>query len=156
MIISKSTWEKLTDLWNISEIASTVSRALASLYIVKTGLHRTEIDIKTVSYNIEKCREVLERILTELELYMNKKAPETELVTLVINAYGDVDTNKILRHVRMAINGIEKVIEALSEETLNMKLFKDADVVKLEDLLKRLSDVVSKKVEQMANEIYAF
>ena len=156
MIISRSSWERLVELWDISEIANTISKALASLYMIKIGLREPEVDVKILLHNIEKCRSILGKLLIDLDLYISSKAPETALVTLLINAYGDTNVKKIREHLNRAIHGLEKLIKVLAYEPLDISVFKDRDVIELENLLRKLSDTLSRRVEQMASEIYAF
>jgi len=53
MAFSRSNWERLVELWNLSELASIVSRALASLYMFKMGIYEPEINLRLL-HNIEK------------------------------------------------------------------------------------------------------
>jgi hypothetical protein len=110
MVISRSNWERLVELWDISEIASTISRALASIYMVKTGLREPEVNVKMLIRSIKKCRVVLRKLLEDLDLYISDKAPETELVTLLINAFGDTDVEKIRGYLNRALQGLENLL----------------------------------------------
>jgi len=156
MVISRSGWERLVELWDISEVASTISKTLISLYMIKAGLQEPEINVEVLIRSIEKCRNILKKLLADLELYMNNEAPETELVTLLIDAYGDVNVEKIRDHLSRAIQGLEKLIKAFSCKPLDMGILKDRDVIELENTLRRISNTLSRKVERMASEIYAF
>jgi len=156
MVISRSSWEKLVELWDISEIVSTISRALASLYMVKAGLRKPEVNVEMLKRSIEECEVILRKLHEDLDLYMSGIAPETELVTLLINAFGNTDVEKIRRHLNRALQGLEKLVKAIAYEPLDTSILDDKDVVELEDVLRRISDTLSKKVEQMASEIYAF
>mgnify|MGYP000619073089 CR=1 FL=1 len=155
MAISRSDWEKLTELWDISEIASTVSRILASLYMLKMGVHKTKISTKLLR-EIEKCRKLLNKIIEDLELHAYDKAPETILVTLLINAYGHIDTEKIRDNLLSADQGLSKLEKTIRQKTINEKVLKDKDILQLENILRKLSDALTSKAAQIASEIYAF
>jgi len=156
MITSRNSWERLVELWDISEVASVVSKALASLYILKVGTYESDLDLVTISSNIKECEKILKKFSEDLELYMSNKAPETVLVTILINSFGDVDVEKIKEHLSKAIKGEGKLNKILSEKPIDKKALEDGDLVELERVLGKLSDTLSRKVEQMANEIYAF
>ena len=156
MAVLRGGWERLVELWDLSELASIVSRALASLYMVEAGLREHEIDVERLARSIRECGRVLERLLEDLESYVDGRAPETELVTLLVEAYGDTDVRRVRGRLERAIRGIEKLARVLSRGSLDKSLLGDKDVAELEDLLRRLSDALSKKVERMAGEIYAF
>lgn len=151
-----SGWGRLGELWDISEVAGAISKALMSLYMLKAGLQEPEVDVKMLMCSVEKCEGILKRLLADLESYMNDEAPETELVTLLIHAYGDVNVERIRDHLNRAIQGLEKLIKALSRKPLDVSVLKDRDVIELEDMLRRLSSRLSREVERMASEIYAF
>ena len=155
MAVSRSNWEKLVELWDLSELASIVSRALASLYMLKMGVYEPKINLRLL-HDIEKCREILERALKDLELYINGKAPETILVTLLINAYGRVDAEDIKNHLLNAVQGLNKLDEMKKYEILDKSVLDDEDVLELEDALKGLSDALSRKTGQLASEVYTF
>ncbi|MCS7374847.1 MAG: hypothetical protein NDF56_07705 [archaeon GB-1845-036] len=154
MAISRSDWEKLTELWDISEIASTVSRILASLYMLKMGVHKPEISTKLL-LEIEKCRKLLRKIIEDLELHAHDKAPETILVTLLINAYGQIDTRKIENNLLSANQGLSKLEKIIKQKTINEDRLKDKDILQLENMLRKLSDALNSKAAQIASEIYA-
>lgn len=156
MAISRGGWEKLAELWDISGIANTISRALISIYVIRAGLREPEVDVKTLMRSIEVCGSILRKLLEDLDLYISGNAPETELVTLLINTYGNTDAEKIRNHLSRAIQGLEKLVKALSCKSLGTGALEDKDVIELENILKILSDALSRKVEQMASEIYAF
>ena len=156
MITSRSSWEKLVELWDISEVASVVSKALASLYMLKVSTCESDLDLNTISSNVKECEKVLKKFSEDLELYMDNKASETVLVTILIDSFGDVDVEKIKEHLSKAIKGVGKLNKILSEKPIDRKALEDGDLVELERVLSKLSDTLSKKVERMANEIYAF
>lgn len=156
MVISRSNWERLVELWDISEVASTISKTLISLYMIKAGLHEPEVDVKVLIHGIKKCRNILMKVLTDLELYINNEAPETELTTLLIEAYGDVNVEKIRDHLGRAIQGLDKLIKTFSRKPPDTDILKDRDVIELENILRKLSDTLSRKVGRMASEIYTF
>jgi len=155
MAISSSDWERLVELWDLSELVSIVSRALASLYMLKMGVYEHKINMRLL-HDIEKCRRILERALKDLELYINGKAPETMLVTLLINAYGRVDAENIKNHLLNALQGLNKLDKMRKREIIDRSALEDKNVLELEDVLRRLSDTLSRKAEQLASEIYAF
>ena len=100
-------------------------------------------------------REILERALKDLELYIDGKASETILVTLLINAYGRVDAEDIKNHLLNAIQGLNKLNE-MRNEILDKSVLDDKNILELEDLLKGLSDTLSRKIGQLASEVYTF
>ena len=155
MAISRSDWDKLVELWDVSEIASIISRALTSLYMLKMGVYEPEVNTRLLQ-SIQRCESILGRVLGDLELYINGRAPETMLVTLLIDAYGDVDAEKIKDSLLRAIQGLNKLVEMLKRGVIDEHILEDEDVLELESVLSRLSDALSKRVGQIASEIYAF
>ena len=157
MVVLRGGWERLVELWDLSGLASIVSRALTSLYMIEAGLPGRGIDVERLARNIKECKRVLERLLEDLESYAGGGAPETELVTLLVEAYGDTDVGRLRKRLERAIRGAEKLAGMLSEGLQEGgSVLGDRDVAELEELLRRLSDVLGKKVERMAGEIYAF
>lgn len=132
MITSRNSWERLVELWDISEVASVVSKALASLYMLKVGTYESDLDLVTISSNIKECEKILKKFSEDLELYMSNKAPETVLVTILINSFGDVDVEKIKEHLSKAIKGEGKLNKILSEKPIDKKALEDGDLVELE------------------------
>jgi len=155
MAISRSDWDRLVELWDVSEIASIISRALTSLYMLKMGVHEPEVNTRLLQ-SIQKCEDILGRVLRDLELYINRRAPETMLITLLIDAYGYVDVEKIKDSLLKAIQGLSKLVEMLKREAIDERALKDEDILELESVLRRLSDALSKRIGQIASEIYAF
>ena len=155
MAISRSDWDRLVELWDVSEIASIISRALTSLYMLKMGVHEPEVNTRLLQ-SIQKCEGILGRVLRDLELYINRRAPETMLITLLIDAYGYVDVEKIKDSLLKAIQGLSKLVEMLKREVIDERALKDEDILELESVLRRLSDALSKRIGQIASEIYAF
>ena len=146
---------RLVELWNVSEIASTISKALTSLYILKMDVYEPKINTRLLQ-NIGRCEDILSKILRDIELYIDGRTPETVLVTLLIDAYGDVNIEKIRNSLLRAIQGLNKLVEMLKRGVIDECVLKDKDVLELEDVLKRLSDALSKRVGQIASEIYTF
>lgn len=155
MAISRSDWDRLVELWDVSEIASIISRALTSLYMLKMGVHEPEVNTRLLQ-SIQRCEGILGRVLRDLELYINRRAPETMLITLLIDAYGYVDVEKIKDSLLKAIQGLSKLVEMLKREVIDERALKDEDILELESVLRRLSDALSKRIGQIASEIYAF
>ena len=155
MAISRSDWDRLVELWDVSEIASIISRALTSLYMLKMGVHEPEVNTRLLQ-SIQRCEGILGRVLRDLELYINRRAPETMLITLLIDAYGYVDVEKIKDSLLKAIQGLSKLVEMLKREAIDERALKDEDILELESVLRRLSDALSKRIGQIASEIYAF
>ena len=155
MAISRSDWDRLVELWDVSEIASIISRALTSLYMLEMGVCEPEVNTRLLQ-SIQRCESILGRVLRDLELYINGRAPETMLVTLLIDAYGDVDVEKIKDSLLRAIQGLNKLVEMLKREVIDEHILEDEDVLELESVLSRLSDALSKRVGQIASEIYTF
>ena len=54
IVVSRSDWKRLVELWNLSELASIVSRALVSLYMLKMGAYEPKINLRLL-HDIEKC-----------------------------------------------------------------------------------------------------
>ena len=142
MAISRSDWKRLVELWDLSELVSIVSRALASLYMLKMGVYEPKINVRLLR-DIEKCRSLLERVLKDLELYIDGKAPETMLVTLLIKAYGQVDVEDIKDHLFNAIQGLNKLDKMRKHEIIDRSVLDDKSVLELEDVLRRLSDTLT-------------
>jgi len=155
MAVSRSDWDKLVELWAVSEIASTISKALISLYILKMGAYEPEINTELLQ-NIGKCEGIISKILRDIELYINGRAPETMLVTLLIDAYGDVDVEKIRDSLLRAVQGLSKLVDMLRRGVVDECVLKDKDVLESENVLRKLSDALSKRVGQIASEIYTF
>ena len=78
------------------------------------------------------------------------------LVTLLINAYGRVDAENIKNHLLNALQGLNKLDKMRKREIIDRSALEDKNVLELEDVLRRLSDTLSRKAEQLASEIYAF
>jgi len=142
MAISRSDWKRLVELWDLSELVSIVSRALASLYMLKMGVYEPKINVRLLR-DIEKCRSLLERVLKDLELYIDGKAPETMLVTLLIKAYGQVDVEDIKDRLFNAIQGLNKLDKMKKREIIDKSVLDDKSVLELEDVLRRLSDTLT-------------
>jgi len=155
MAISRSDWDRLVELWDVSEAASIISRTLASLYMLKMGVCGPEV-ITRLLQSIKKCGSILGRVLRDLELYIDGRAPETTLVTLLIDAYGHVDVEKIRGSLLKATQGLNKLIEALERGVVDESVLKEEDVLELENVLRRLSDALSRRVGQIASEVYTF
>ena len=156
MSILRDSWRKLVELWDMAEIADIISSTLISIYMVEARLHQPEIDVKTLMRNIEKCRYVLSKLLEDLDMYMNGEAPETKLVSMIMEAYSDTNVKEVRNRLSRAIHGLEKLVKTISREPLDTSVLKDRDVIELEDVLKRLSDVLSRKIDRIANEMYTF
>ena len=155
MVISRSSWERLVELWDISEVVSIISKALASLHMIEIGLYERGVDVDTLIRNIRSCESILRKLLVDLELYISGKAPESELVTLLMEAYGETDVEKLKHHLKKAIQGLEKLTEMATYRPLDKDMLRDEDIAELENLLTLLSSTLSKKAEQMASELYA-
>ncbi len=140
----------------MSEIASIISKALISLHIIKSRLTRAPIDTKTLIRNFKSCEYVLRIFLEELDMYREGKSPETEAVEIIIEAYGDTDVERIRKHLSRAIQGLKKLVRALEHKSFDTDILRDKDVAELEDVLQKLSDLLSRKVSELASGIYAF
>ena len=136
-------------------MASTISKALTSLYILKMDVYEPKINTRLLQ-NIGRYEDILSKILRDIELYIDGRAPETMLVTLLIDAYGDVNIEKIRNSLLRAIQGLNKLVEMLKRGVIDECVLKDKDVLELENVLSRLSDALSKRVGQIASEIYTF
>ena len=155
MAVSRSDWDRLVELWDVSEIASIISRALTSLYMLKMRVCEPEVNTRLLQ-SIQRCESILGRVLRDLELYINGRAPETMLVTLLVDAYGDVDVEKIRDSLLRAIQGLNKLVEMLKCGVIDEHILENEDVLELESVLRRLSDALSKRIGQIASEIYTF
>lgn len=156
MVVSKSSWEKLAELWKISEAAAIVSKALISLYMVNASLYRAEINLETLRDNLEACRKLFERIIQDLNEYMAHKIPETELITLLIEAFGNIDIDKIRKRIETALQSLLKINEAVVSRSLNKDLLEEKNIIELKETLKILSAGLSGKVEQTALSLRRF
>jgi len=63
---------------------------------------------------------------------------------------------KIKDSLLKAIQGLSKPVEMLKREVMDARTLKGEDVLELESVLRRLSDALSKRIGQIASEIYAF
>ena len=155
MAISRSDWDRLVELWDVSEIASIISRALTSIYMLKMRVREPEVNTRLLQ-SIQRCKSILDMVLRDLELYISGRAPETMLVTLLTDAYGYVDMEKIKDRLLKATQGLNKLVEMLKRGVIDERILEDEDVLELESVLSKLSDVLSKRVGQIASEIYTF
>ena len=135
MSISRSGWERLAELWSISEIATVLPRASMSLQIIGMCMHSCEVDVYELVQDIAKCKNFLQGILKDLGLCVTGEASEAELVALLM------ERQVQMQSVESAMHGIEKVFEAAKNRTLNGDTLRDKDVTNLDKAFRGVCNV---------------
>jgi len=150
-------WLKFSELWDLTELSSAISRALTAIYMLKAGRnYGFKANFEKTLQNLESCAKVLRMFFEELEQYAEGLAPETEIVSMLEDAFGTTDSQKMLKQMTEALRGVEKLINALKSGTFGWEILDDRDVAELEELLEKLSRALSTRVERMAGELFGF
>jgi len=150
-------WLKISELWSLAGLSSTVSQALTAVYMLRAGRsYGFEVDFERALQALEPCAKVLRMFLDELKQYAEGSAPETEAVSILEDAFETADARRILERLSRALRGAEKLADALKRGAFGWGLLDDSDVVELEEVLERLSKALSTRAEKLAGEVFSF
>jgi len=150
-------WLKLSELWSLAELSGTVSQALTAVYMLKAGRsYGFEVDFERALQGLEPCAEVLRMFLDELKQYAEGSAPETEAVSILEDAFRTTDVQRMLKRLSRALQGTEKLANALKHRVFGWELLDDSDVAELEEVLEKLSKALSSRAEKLASEVFSF
>lgn len=161
MIARRKYWEQLTELWDLSETASIISEALLSLIALKTLVLSKAIEdsafIKELLRRASRCHDFLNKLIQELHLYAQSKASESPFVSILIEALGTEDYEKLHSELEKALSSI-KVIKSISKlsELINIFTKKEKEIEALKSLLESLSETLTKKTGKLASELFTF
>ena len=152
MTIFLSNWRRLSELWDLSEMVNVISEFLLYLTLIKSvdlKLLEKIMSIDDLKNKSKKCLLLLRHINKELENWHELKLVEHPLVTLIIDAMGNISYEKIrdaLVRAMTTLNDLNK-IQSIDE----VKRIKSIDFVM--NFLRKLMDALMDRTTSLAREL---